>query len=102
MHTEVYARHTSAACPSHSSKHCTGRTNSFHVASGSELASRYNDINVLENHHCAMTFSMLEGKDGGLLQHLDRSIQQAGPKTQQALLPAQSAQNLRIDDCFAC
>lgn len=54
-----------------------GHTNSFHVASGSELARCYNDISVMENHHCAMAFSILDREDCGLLQHLDRSVQQA-------------------------
>mmetsp|Transcript_41962 Transcript_41962/g.96316 ORF Transcript_41962/g.96316 Transcript_41962/m.96316 type:complete len:948 (-) Transcript_41962:35-2878(-) len=35
-----------------------GRNNNFEVTSRSELALRYNDSSVLENHHCARTFEI--------------------------------------------
>jgi hypothetical protein len=37
----------------------TGQTNAFHVATGSELAITYNDVSVLESHHCAFAFRAL-------------------------------------------
>ncbi|KAG1670017.1 hypothetical protein FOA52_011173 [Chlamydomonas sp. UWO 241] len=48
-----------------------GRSNSYHVHTQSELARLYNDISVMENHHCAMTFEVLRRKDCALLAHLD-------------------------------
>ena len=55
-----------------------GHTNGFHVASKSSLAMCYNDASVMENHHCAMTFSILERADCALLQHLDPGLQRVG------------------------
>ena len=37
-----------------------GHTNSYEVNSFSKYAKLYNDKSVLENHHCAMTFALLE------------------------------------------
>ncbi|KAK9809639.1 hypothetical protein WJX73_009976 [Symbiochloris irregularis] len=51
-----------------------GRTNSFHVAVGTEWAQRYNDVCVMEMHHCATAFALLNGSE--LLRHLDVSVQQ--------------------------
>jgi len=52
-----------------------GLTNHFHVNVGSEVARRYNDASVLENHHCALTFAILERKNCALLESLPRNIQ---------------------------
>lgn len=45
-----------------------GTTNAFQVNTGSELARRYNDVSVLENHHCSVCFSLLN--QTGLLKPL--------------------------------
>ena len=37
----------------------TGRSNVFEINSRSHLALRYNDTSVLENHHCAIAFEIL-------------------------------------------
>ncbi|GFH22771.1 phosphodiesterase [Haematococcus lacustris] len=37
------------------------------INTGSELAQIYNDISVLENHHCALTFAILRRKECALL-----------------------------------
>eukprot|EP00602_Paraphysomonas_sp_CaronLab_P007081 CAMPEP_0185027564 /NCGR_PEP_ID=MMETSP1103-20130426/12820_1 /TAXON_ID=36769 /ORGANISM="Paraphysomonas bandaiensis, Strain Caron Lab Isolate" /LENGTH=966 /DNA_ID=CAMNT_0027561641 /DNA_START=399 /DNA_END=3296 /DNA_ORIENTATION=- len=37
-----------------------GNTNLFEINSGSELALRYNDTGVLENHHCATAFRLMQ------------------------------------------
>jgi hypothetical protein len=37
-----------------------GYNNAFEVASGTELALRYNDISVLENHHASLTCAQLK------------------------------------------
>lgn len=37
-----------------------GNTNSYEINSMSKLARIYNDISVLENHHCALTFELME------------------------------------------
>ena len=44
-----------------------GNTNSYEINSFSKLATLYNDISVLENYHCALTFELLEL--AGLLKH---------------------------------
>lgn len=44
-----------------------GHTNSYHVRLGTELAKRYNDVSVMENHHCALTFAILSRKDCNIL-----------------------------------
>eukprot|EP00927_Polykrikos_kofoidii_P047540 TRINITY_DN41753_c0_g1_i1.p1 TRINITY_DN41753_c0_g1~~TRINITY_DN41753_c0_g1_i1.p1 ORF type:complete len:1075 (-),score=217.70 TRINITY_DN41753_c0_g1_i1:24-3248(-) len=46
------------AAPGHDAGH-PGRTNAFQVLSQSNLALRYNDMSVLENHHAAMTCGLL-------------------------------------------
>jgi hypothetical protein len=38
----------------------TGTNNAFHIASGSELALRYNDVSVLENMHASYTCQLLK------------------------------------------
>ena len=45
-----------------------GRTNSFHVASGSDIAWSFNDASVLENHHCAQTWRLLAFGPAALLR----------------------------------
>ncbi|KAL6754890.1 hypothetical protein V8C86DRAFT_3100054 [Haematococcus lacustris] len=45
------------------------------INTGSELAQIYNDISVLENHHCALTFAILRRKECALLAHLDAELQ---------------------------
>ena len=45
-----------------------GRTNSFHVASGSDIAWSFNDVSVLENHHCAQTWRLLAFGPAALLR----------------------------------
>lgn len=37
-----------------------GNTNSYEINSFSKLARLYNDVSVLENHHCTLTFDLLE------------------------------------------
>lgn len=37
-----------------------GNTNSYEINSMSNLAKLYNDISVLENHHCTLTFKLIE------------------------------------------
>lgn len=37
-----------------------GNTNSYEINSMSKYARLYNDISVLENHHCSLTFDLLE------------------------------------------
>ncbi len=49
-----------------------GRNNAFLVTTGDELAIRYNDESVLENHHCATGFSILQRSDCNILSNLKR------------------------------
>jgi hypothetical protein len=50
-----------------------GLTNAYHVNSGSELARRWNDASVLENHHCAAGAAAVER--AGILAALDAATQ---------------------------
>jgi high affinity cGMP-specific 3',5'-cyclic phosphodiesterase 9 len=40
-------------------KLCRGVNNSFLIAMRHTKALRYNDVSVLENHHCAIAFKLL-------------------------------------------
>ena len=53
---------------------CTaGYTNGFHVNTSTEWARCYNDVSVMENHHCALTYELLS--KAKLLSHLDKPVQ---------------------------
>ena len=54
------------AAISHDVNH-PGNTNSYEVNSLSKYAMLYNDVSVLENHHCTLTFELLEHT--GLLKY---------------------------------
>lgn len=47
------------AALSHDADH-PGNTNSYEINSMSKFARLYNDISVLENHHCTLTFELME------------------------------------------
>lgn len=49
-----------------------GRNNAFLVTTGDELAIRYNDESVLENHHASTGFSILLQSDCNILSNLKR------------------------------
>ena len=40
-----------------------GLNNAYQVNAGTDLAMRFNDLSVLENHHCAVLFGILEDFD---------------------------------------
>jgi hypothetical protein len=48
----------------------TGRTNAFEVSSASKLAIRYHDVSVLEQHHAAKTFLILQREQSNILAAL--------------------------------
>ena len=60
------------AAISHDVDH-TGRTNAFEIESGSHLALRYHDNAVLEQHHTATMFLILNMPDCNLFANLDNS-----------------------------
>eukprot|EP00798_Chlamydomonas_sp_ICE-L_P016595 gene16595-22833_t len=64
----------------HDSDH-DGYSNSYHVNSCSELANIYNDISVMENHHCAMAFAILRRNECALLNHLCSDVTKRLRKT---------------------
>ena len=49
----------------------TGQSNPFHAAASTDLAIAYNDISVLENHSCALTFRILRDPNANILKFLD-------------------------------
>ena len=68
---ELYAILISALC--HDVDH-TGRTNSFEVSKNSVLALRYHDIAVLEQHHAATTFFILQQENCNILETCPRDV----------------------------
>jgi len=54
----------------HDAEH-TGTTNDFHVSTRSPLAILYNDQSVLENHHLAVAWSILDQPNCNILENLD-------------------------------
>ena len=56
-----------------------GHTNSFHIQTQTPLAQRYNDMSVMENHHCALTFAIMTKRDCAILSHLEKPIRQVVP-----------------------
>lgn len=50
-----------------------GTNNNFQVVTATELALRYNDKSVLENHHVSVMFMLLRAKDCNVLEGFDPS-----------------------------
>ncbi|THD24206.1 Phosphodiesterase [Fasciola hepatica] len=50
----------------------TGTTNSFHIATKSELALIYNDRGVLENHHVSAVFRLMQDPEFDIFTGLDK------------------------------
>lgn len=64
---EVFALLTAAFC--HDLEH-PGTNNAYQVNSQTDLAIRYNDVSVLENHHAALCFHLIQAT--GFLTGLSR------------------------------
>eukprot|EP01080_Neovahlkampfia_damariscottae_P007158 gene7158-11471_t len=64
---EKFAILTAALC--HDLDH-PGLNNTFQVNAATELALLYNDISVLENHHCSMAFKLLKNSKANILESL--------------------------------
>ncbi|CAM9140760.1 unnamed protein product, partial [Ectocarpus fasciculatus] len=47
-----------------------GKTNLFEINSGSALALLYNDLSVLENHHCSTAFRLMQKPGTNILSRL--------------------------------
>lgn len=54
-----------------------GMNNLYQINAGTPLAIRYNDASVLENHHCAMAFTVFNEPDSDVLCGLDASSRRA-------------------------
>mmetsp|Transcript_50604 Transcript_50604/g.130475 ORF Transcript_50604/g.130475 Transcript_50604/m.130475 type:complete len:478 (-) Transcript_50604:579-2012(-) len=50
----------------------TGQNNAYHVNAGTEFARTYNDRSVMENHHIALAFRLLEREENNFLAGLDK------------------------------
>ena len=48
-----------------------GNTNDWEINSQSDLALKHNDVSVLENHHCNVTFQLLRKKDNNFISQFD-------------------------------
>ncbi|CAG9320099.1 unnamed protein product [Blepharisma stoltei] len=64
---EIFSFFIAALC--HDVEH-TGKTNAFEMNRESHLAIIYNDKSVLENHHAAMTFKLLQSDRNNIIQSL--------------------------------
>eukprot|EP01038_Epipyxis_sp_PR26KG_P011345 gene11345-15210_t len=51
-----------------------GNTNLFEINSGSELALKYNDQSVLENHHCSTAFRIMRKQNTNILAGLSKPL----------------------------
>lgn len=49
----------------------SGKTNGYEMNSGSELAVRYNDNSILENHHCSTAFSTIKKEEFNIFSEFD-------------------------------
>lgn len=65
---EILALLIAALC--HDIEH-TGRTNLFEINKESNLAITYNDKSVLENHHAAMTFKILQSERSNIFSNIE-------------------------------
>lgn len=65
--TELLIMLTSALC--HDLDH-PGYNNVYQINAQTDLALRYNDISPLENHHCAMAFSILSKPECNILKNV--------------------------------
>jgi high affinity cGMP-specific 3',5'-cyclic phosphodiesterase 9 len=59
------------SCVCHDIDH-PGYNNSYQINARTELAIRYNDISPLENHHCAITFQLLENDEYNIFANLKK------------------------------
>lgn len=69
-HLEVLILLVSSIC--HDLDH-PGYNNIYQINARTELALRYNDISPLENHHCSVSFRVLESPECNILSSLDSS-----------------------------
>lgn len=67
-HLEIFALLVSCIC--HDVGHF-GLNNAYLIATGHELAIRYNDQSVLENFHCATAFEVLSDPDCNIFENFD-------------------------------
>lgn len=71
---DVFALLIGALC--HDLDH-PGYTNSYLINTQNELALRYNDVSVLENHHAALACELLRGENTRIAATLDSASQNA-------------------------
>ncbi|KAA0196701.1 High affinity cGMP-specific 3' 5'-cyclic phosphodiesterase 9A [Fasciolopsis buskii] len=62
---------TAAVC--HDLDH-PGYNNSYQINARTELAIRYNDISPLENHHCAVAFSILNNPETNIFANINQEV----------------------------
>ncbi|CAE8651783.1 unnamed protein product [Polarella glacialis] len=75
-----------------------GLTNSFLVNSCDELAMRYNDVSVLENHHASLACQLLQKKETAICSELDQASQKSIRRIMIACILA-TDMNIHTDLC---
>ena len=78
-HLEIFALLVAAFC--HDLRH-PGKNNAFQIATGSDVAMRFNDQSVLENMHAALTFELFREQNG--LANIFSSIESSREKWSRA------------------
>ena len=71
---EIFALFVAGLC--HDVEH-TGRTNTFEINKESHLSIIYNDNSVLENHHAAVTFKILQNERCNIISELDSQLRKS-------------------------
>lgn len=78
-----------------------GYNNTYQINARTELAVRYNDISPLENHHCAVTFQILEQPECNIFSSFDPvSFKQIRQEIITLILATDMARHGEILDSF--
>jgi hypothetical protein len=82
----------------------SGTNNMYHINAETDLAIRYNDISVLENHHCAQAFTLFKDTRIRLLDGMESGLQRRVRKNMIAIILATDMSmhftlKSELDDC---
>jgi hypothetical protein len=83
----------------------TGTNNLYHINAQTDLAIRYNDISILENHHCAQAFTLFKDPRIQMLSGMAPDLKRRVRKDMIAIILATDmsvhfALKAELDDCI--